>query len=103
MQTNPQVEAKLPEFLAHLQKLIDVNYPSGSGMPQVVMMEGSKFIKIIRQYPDGSMGRSVHCFIDKATGNILKAASWNAPAKHPRGNILVDFTGVGAYGADYLK
>jgi hypothetical protein len=25
--------------------------------------------------------RSVHCFIDKQTGQIYKSASWKAPAK----------------------
>lgn len=30
--------------------------------------------------------RRVYGFIDEF-GNFLKAASWNAPAKHPRGNL----------------
>ena len=52
------------------------------------VQEGSKYIKIIQN-------RSVHSFIVKKdngkfkTGDILKAASWAAPAKNfPRGNIL---------------
>ena len=32
------------------------------------------------QYRDGS----VHCFVDKETGDVFKAASWSAPAKHIR-------------------
>ena len=32
------------------------------------------------QYRDGS----VHCFVDKETGDVFKAASWKAPAKHIR-------------------
>lgn len=50
--------------------------------------EGSKYIKVIT-------GTSVHSFIVKQdngkfkTGDILKAASWSAPAKNfSRGNIL---------------
>lgn len=31
---------------------------------------------------DGS--RSVHCFVDKKTGEVYKAASWRGPAKHVR-------------------
>ena len=32
------------------------------------------------QYRDGS----VHCFVDKETGDVYKPASWAAPAKHIR-------------------
>ena len=50
--------------------------------------EGNKFIKVI-------VGSSVHSFIVKnddakfKSGDILKAASWKAPAKNfSRGNVL---------------
>ena len=57
---------------------------------------GRKYIKIER-------GSSVFCFIDAKTGDVLKAASWNAPAKHARGNIFeVGKEGVDKYGAHYL-
>ena len=36
--------------------------------------------KYYGQYRDGS----VHCFVDKETGDVFKAASWSAPAKHIR-------------------
>ena len=36
--------------------------------------------KYYGQYMDGS----VHCFVDKETGDVYKAASWSAPAKHIR-------------------
>ena len=39
--------------------------------------EGSKYYQ---QYRDGS----VHCFVDKETGDVYKPASWSAPAKHIR-------------------
>ena len=39
--------------------------------------EGSKYYQ---QYRDGS----VHCFVDKETGDVYKPASWKAPAKHIR-------------------
>jgi hypothetical protein len=54
--------------------------------------EGSVYFKVVRQ--DGS-SRGVHSFIVKEDGpkfkrgDILKAASWNAPAKNQaRGNIF---------------
>lgn len=55
---------------------------------KLTFKEGSKYIKVIQ-------GTSVHSFIVKEDGkkfkkgDILKAASWNAPATNfPRGNIL---------------
>lgn len=54
--------------------------------------EGRKFLKIVEHYgvnPDvGS--RSVHAFVDKNTGDVFKAASWKAPAKIARFNLLND-------------
>ena len=54
---------------------------------------GKKYYKIVQQefetwekskyygqYRDGS----VHCFVDKNTGDVYKAASWRSPAKHVR-------------------
>jgi len=63
---------------------------------------GQKYIKIVvTNYGH----RRVHSFIDKATGNILMAASWKAPApKHPRGNILrEEWQGVNWAGVPYLR
>lgn len=40
---------------------------------------GSKYHKIIMISCGGS--RSVHCFVDKKTGEVYKSASWKSPAK----------------------
>ncbi|MDE3023105.1 MAG: hypothetical protein KGI54_14865 [Pseudomonadota bacterium] len=40
---------------------------------------------------------SVQFFVDKVTGDILKAASWNAPAKGVRGNVLSGINGLEAF------
>lgn len=56
--------------------------------------------------PNPDAGRSVHSFIDKTNGNVLKANSWKAPHPIPRGNIgNADhgLNGVGVHGANYLK
>lgn len=61
--------------------------------------QGKRFIKVIR-------GDSVHCFIDRDTGDVLKAASWKAPAKHARGNINDKKHGIEMmeqYGPKHLK
>ena len=49
---------------------------------------------------------SAFCFVDKKTGDVLKAASWKAPAKGARGNIYNDDFGLGRitpYGAEYNR
>lgn len=51
----------------------------------VKIQRGQKNIKIIT---GGKNTTSVYCFVEIATGNILKAASYKAPAKGDRGNIF---------------
>ena len=48
---------------------------------------GTKYVKIVSISGGGS--RSVHCFVEKANGNIWRAASWKSPARnHIRGNVF---------------
>ena len=72
---------------------------------------GPKNIRIVRRElwkgQEAPLNGSVHCFIDGATGNILKAASFKVPAKGVRGSIFnanYDIgRAVGEYGAAYLR
>jgi acyl-CoA-binding protein len=68
--------------------------------PKASVQYGSKYAKVIAD-------RSVHTFIDLRNGNILKAASYAAPAKNGvRGNIFADDCGrsvITNFGAKYLK
>ena len=60
---------------------------------------GKKYIKVFfLEYQDANeyYGRkagyrkgSVHCFVDKNTGEVYKPASWKAPAKIVRFNLLI--------------
>lgn len=53
-------------------------------VPEFGIEEGKKFARITRT----SWGqKSVHCFVEIATGDIYKASSYKAPAKGVRGNI----------------
>lgn len=64
---------------------------------------GQRYIKVICK---DTASRSAFCFVDKTNGDVLKAASWKAPAKGKRGSIYAkDFSGygVGIYGAAYLR
>jgi hypothetical protein len=66
---------------------------------------GPKYIRVVKR--DGYHGgRSVHCFVDRANGDVLKAAGWKAPAKHARGNILDEHNGLARMkwtGPEYLR
>ena len=60
---------------------------------RVYVEGGNKYIKVVQESVGGS--RSVHCFVvakDTAKfkrGDILKSATWNAPATNlKRGNVL---------------
>lgn len=52
-----------------------------------IIESGRKYHKIIMVDCGGS--RSVHAFVDKKTGSVLKSASWRAPAKGERYNLLI--------------
>lgn len=58
-----------------------------------------------RKYCKISVGNIIHCFINLDNGDILKAATYKAPAKHARGNIFSEDCGRSAitqYGANYI-
>jgi len=56
------------------------------GIPyEFYVKKGRKYHKIVMYDGDS---RSVHCFIDIRTGDVYKSASWNAPAKGVRFNLL---------------
>lgn len=112
------LNAKSPEvvtFLADCQKLVDKSYGNTtySKPPTLTAEDGGKVIKIVS---NGSQ-RMVYCFIAKVDnntkalgevkcGDVLKSASWKAPAKHARGNLFDSAKGMsqmGPYGAAYLR
>lgn len=51
---------------------------------------GAKYYKI--HHIDSGGGRSVHAFVSRQTGAVYKPASWRAPAKHARYNLLDDIS-----------
>ena len=59
----------------------------GSSDYKFYIESGRKYHKIIMETGAGS--RSVHAFVDKKTGEVYKAASFKAPAKHVRFNLCL--------------
>jgi hypothetical protein len=64
----------------HQQKIDELK--SGICPIDYVIETGKKYHKVI--FVDGGGSRSVHCFIDKNTGEVYKSATWKSPAKGVR-------------------
>jgi hypothetical protein len=100
--------ATIEDFVKIAQGVIDENDVSMGNNPAFrttlsIGKGGRKYARIVASL--GDTQRSVHCFVEIETGNILKAAGWKTPAKHARGNINDEDGGrsaVTAYGAVYL-
>jgi len=109
MNMSDSFKDKLNSWLAGCQQIINdhtaQNYKNL--VPSVLTIEeGSKYIRIVSTSDGGKGQRSAWAFINKENGDILKTASWKAPAKHARGNVLAPdngLTGMGPYGPPYLR
>jgi len=107
------MKQEILDFTDRVDAMLKKNYETMGydfAVPGVIVKFGRKNAKLIsteiHKGTTEQTQRSVFCFVEMATGNILKAASWNAPAKHARGNITNEFggmTSVGPYGANYMK
>lgn len=66
--------------------------------------EGQKYIRVVIS---SGPSRSVFCFVNKATGDVLKAAGWATPEKkNVRSNIFDEDcggSGITGYGAVYIR
>jgi hypothetical protein len=80
------------------------NFPGSTLKPTSISREdGKRYVKLV-SISNGS--RSVYAFIDLTNGDILKPASWKAPAKGARANVNADDFGMsctGPYGVQYLR
>ena len=107
-----------PEFvtwLAACAKLCDdhmtQHYPN---LPKEILVPhfGTRYVRIskISKEIDSRTGRPVRCFawafLDRTNGDVLKPATYRAPARHARGNLFDAFGGLnsmGPYGPAYLR
>ena len=87
---NGNLSGNYPEYA---REQLDAIENGTANLYKFVVKTGKRYYKIVQQefetwekskyygqYRDGS----VHCFVDKETGDVYKAASWQAPAKHIR-------------------
>ena len=87
---NGNLHGNYPEYA---REQLDAIENGTANLMKFKVYSGKKYYKIVQQefetwekskyygqYRDGS----VHCFVDKETGDVYKAASWRSPAKHVR-------------------
>lgn len=95
--TATDVANKTQEFVALVQKMYDDYYAanlSNLPVPTVEVDSGGRYFKVVladapdARFPNEKPRRAVYCFIEKANGDLLKAASWRIPAKGKRGSIF---------------
>ena len=49
------------------------------------VIEGRTYDKIVSVIPNNEYGASVHAFVERSTGKLLKAGSWKAPQRDKDG------------------
>ena len=82
----PATSAALARFVELSQAALDrymVRFPN-CGRKTLSVEPGHKYARIV--VTDSQ--RSVYCFVDMTTGDILKSESWKKPSKSGRGNIF---------------
>lgn len=105
---NLAVDAAIETFVAGCQAIID-RAQSEPGFPEALrrtltVQRGPRYARVM--YVERGKVASVYAFVDLATGDVLKPASFRAPAKHARGNVLDASNGLqhmGQYGPAYLR
>lgn len=115
---NIVVNTDTPQFVAFAaacNKLVEdhraQNYPR---LPKenIVPEFGTRYIRMSRVSENVDpvtkkpIVHSAWAFVDRTNGDVLKPATWRAPAKHARGNIFDDKGGMGSmgpYGPAYLR
>jgi len=99
-------EKKFNVWLKGAQKIIDDHAKKqGQGNKTtediyanvLTVKKNKKYWKVITT-PKVGAGGSVFAFINTINGDVLKAASFKAPAKHARGNIFDKMNGLGSMG-----
>ena len=112
---NPVTDSEIEKFRAAVEQLCNdawkaAGFRYAAGI-KIVVNPGNRYARLSRYEvnADGTRwgsSESVHCFVDRTNGNILKPAGWKSPVtKNPRGNIRDEnpLAGVTQYGVKYLR
>jgi UDP-2,3-diacylglucosamine pyrophosphatase LpxH len=82
-----QVQSNTSIYASAVEKKLQeaYNFMEEGKRPVVDVETGRKYFKVITNH---GHQRSVHSFVDRVTGDVYKPASWNAPAKGVRYNVV---------------
>jgi hypothetical protein len=81
-----KIKNQIDIFLSLIQKRSDEHFKEHLKNLEPAILTahyGRSYCKIVSTRGQ----RTVYCFIDLSNGDILKAATWKAPAKHARNDI----------------
>lgn len=110
MNTTNKTPAEFEEALARFLKLTQehvtayfaANFPRLTVPTVETSPGGLKYVRVVIR----ENGASAFCFVERATGNVLKCDGWKRPAKGVRGSIYAETFegfGVSSYGANYAR
>ena len=104
-----EMERAIQSYVELVQSKVDTYWTAHNFTfappPTITAQTNKKYVRIISNCNYGN-SKSVHTFIDRTNGDILKAGTWKAPqANGIRGNIFADNVAnvVNEHGAIYLR
>ena len=105
LENNPIVQKFITKVNSEIEEYYSTHLSNLTPKP-MEMRVGSKFIKLIS---NGSVWGFISRYdgeykgVPIKKGDLLKAASWKAPAKHARGNIIDGTARYSVYGPQYIS
>lgn len=77
----------IPTHAERFAEALNLKFPVVNDYDEVyAVVEGKRFDKIVKQDQEGG-SKSVHAFVERHTGLLIKAAGWSAPAKLSSGEF----------------
>ncbi len=101
----PDIDIAIKDFISKAQEVVDEHYRNYQWDNILTIKKGRRYEKIVSTDTLERPSTRVWAFIDKTNGDVLKPATWRAPAKHARGNLYDEFGGmkfIGPHGPAYM-
>ena len=90
----PDIDIAIKDFISKAQEVVDEHYRNYQWDNILTIKKGRRYEKIVSTDTLERPSTRVWAFIDKTNGDVLMSASWRAPAKHARGNLMDEFDGL---------
>lgn len=105
----------LLSFVEGAQKIVDEHHEGFWSTPELLAQQretleinpkSRRYVGIFAKRGCEERAGRIYAFVDTTNGDVLKPATWRAPAKHARGNIFAADNGLGCmdhFGPSYLR